>query len=530
MNELVFGFVAAVGVDLSIAEKSTEKELKRLGYTVILIRVTQDVFRSLDDRADKKYGNYYDSTTAMMDIGDDARKSQKRPGVDVKYDAVALGIAASIKKHRELNNKKNKKVAYLVHSLRHPDEVRHLRNLYQRGFYLIGVHAPAETRREYLMKHRRLNKEMTDKLMDRDKQEDVDWGQKLVDTFHLADVFFGLNNGNSTSEAKRYMRFVQNNVRRFIEIVFSHPNRTPTFGEYAMFLAFSASLRSADLSRQVGAVITRKGEILGAGANDCPKANGGLYWPTLNTETLLFEDTPMGRDYTRGVDSNRHELIKIKNKVLQDSKPEFTKILQDSNLKVKSEKQIVSLLLNRLSHVLELSPIRDLTEFGRVVHAEMEALLSCARKGVSTLEAILFSTTFPCHNCAKHIIAAGIKRVIFIEPYLKSKALDMYEDDAIEISYATPLEKPPRKKFNKVRFEPFVGIGPRRFLDLFSMDLGVGIPMVRKEGKAKERAKNWSPAKAEVRIEMSPYSYLERENRSAAAFQALAKTLKSEGL
>jgi deoxycytidylate deaminase len=50
----------------------------------------------------------------------------------------------------------------------------------------------------------------------------------------------------------------------------------------------------------------------------------------------------------------------------------------------------------------------DLTEFGRAVHAEMEALLCCARSGVSPRFGSLFTTTFPCHNCAKHIIAAGI--------------------------------------------------------------------------------------------------------------------------
>ncbi|MDN3612645.1 hypothetical protein QWZ16_23945 [Vibrio ostreicida] len=26
---------------------------------------------------------------------------------------------------------------------------------------------------------------------------------------------------------------------------------------------------------------------------------------------------------------------------------------------------------------------------------------------------------FPCHNCAKHIVASGIKRVVYVEPYPK---------------------------------------------------------------------------------------------------------------
>lgn len=67
------------------------------------------------------------------------------------------------------------------------------------------------------------------------------------------------------------------------------------------------------------------------------------------------------------------------------------------------------------------SRLTNLTEFVRAVHAEMEALLSSTRIGVSTRRAILYCTTFPCHNCAKHIIDAGVKRVVYIEPYAKSK-------------------------------------------------------------------------------------------------------------
>lgn len=115
--------------------------------------------------------------------------------------------------------------------------------------------------------------------------------------------------------------------------------------------------------------------------------------------------------------------------------------------------------------------IGDLKEFGRVVHAEMEALLSFARKGTSTKGATVYSTTFPCHNCAKHIIAAGISRVVFIEPYLKSRAFAFHEE-AIEMGYpmlsqSELIDEQEDKK--KVRFEPFFGVGPRRFFDLFSI-------------------------------------------------------------
>ncbi len=47
------------------------------------------------------------------------------------------------------------------------------------------------------------------------------------------------------------------------------------------------------------------------------------------------------------------------------------------------------------------------------VHAEQNALLQSAYHGVSTKDAIMYLTTAPCLQCAKHIINAGIKIVIY---------------------------------------------------------------------------------------------------------------------
>lgn len=62
--------------------------------------------------------------------------------------------------------------------------------------------------------------------------------------------------------------------------------------------------------------------------------------------------------------------------------------------------------------------------------------------------ATLYSTTFPCHNCARHIVGAGIARVVFVEPYTKSRAEQLHSD-SIAIAEADPDEK-------KVVFDPFV--------------------------------------------------------------------------
>src|SRR5690348_9204044 len=118
----------------------------------------------------------------------------------------------------------------------------------------------------------------------------------------------------------------------------------------------------------------------------------------------------------------------------------------------------------------------EITEFGRAVHAEMEAILACARTGRSTRGSTMYTTTFPCHNCCRHIIAAGITRVVYVEPYPKSKASSLH-DDAISVDEIGETRVP---------FVPFIGIGPRRYFDLFSMKLSTGYPIERKEkGKLK---------------------------------------------
>lgn len=51
------------------------------------------------------------------------------------------------------------------------------------------------------------------------------------------------------------------------------------------------------------------------------------------------------------------------------------------------------------------------------VHAEQNAIADCARTGKSTMNASIYVTHFPCLNCTKLIIAAGIKRVAFMNDY-----------------------------------------------------------------------------------------------------------------
>lgn len=266
-------------------------------------------------------------------------------------------------------------------------------------------------------------------------------------------------------------------MERYFDLIFGNPFRTPTFQEYSMFMAHAASIRSADLSRQVGAVIIHGTDIISSGSNECPKAFGGTYWPLFNAETKEIYDEENGRDYKRGKDHNAYEkniiIEKLKNNLPEEVLETFSQNIKDSGLK-------------------------DITEYGRVVHAEMDAILGCARRGQSTQDSVMFCTTYPCHNCAKHIVASGINKVIYIEPYPKSKALDMHSD-SITIDNSLPR--------NHVLFRAFIGVGPRQYINLFSMQLSAGNELKRKVKGGSEKVE-WIQKDAIPRVKLFDKSYI----------------------
>jgi deoxycytidylate deaminase len=102
--------------------------------------------------------------------------------------------------------------------------------------------------------------------------------------------------------------------------------------------------------------------------------------------------------------------------------------------------------------------ISDVIEYGRVLHAEMNALTDAARFQRSTIGATLYCTTMPCHLCTKLIISSGIKRVVYIEPYYKSLVGELYGDS---VDTHEPYSS------DKVAFEPHKGVTPNAFLRVF---------------------------------------------------------------
>lgn len=344
-------------------------------------------------------------------------------------------------------------------------------------FWLVSVYSPKESREQNLARRIASSLNETDsekcspeakKIIIRDEHDiGNDFGQNVRDTFPLGDVFINADDQPN----------IDKSINRFIELVFGNTFHTPTNEEFGMFHAFASALRSSSLSRQVGAAVTtQEGDIISTGTNEVPKAGGGLYGPDSDQDF---------REWKIGFDSNDDKKKHMLKDVLQH-------LLEAKWLTAeKSSKDMDELTEEASKSILKDIQLMNLTEFGREVHAEMAALMDAARRTIYVKNCILYCTTFPCHVCAKHIIASGLSGVVYIEPYPKSLAKELFVD-------SIALDE--TQKDGKVNFRPFVGVHPRRYIDLFSMT----------ERKQNGKKLEWINIEADPRYS-EPIIYLAKE-------------------
>ena len=68
-----------------------------------------------------------------------------------------------------------------------------------------------------------------------------------------------------------------------------------------------------------------------------------------------------------------------------------------------------------------------------VLHAEANAITKVAQSGNSSEGATLYVTASPCVECAKLIIQAGIKRVVYSDEYRLTDGIDLLRKAGIEV-------------------------------------------------------------------------------------------------
>ncbi|MGN7998651.1 anti-phage dCTP deaminase [Sphingomonas sp. 22176] len=471
--ELVFGIAGPVGVDIDAICTALSEALHAVEYRSRLIRLTSEIENVPSSVRKPKRRDYYSILKYKMDHTSQICRDNDDPAWAMRYviDAIrrerglinaqplsefSAGTAPA-SADINLEDKIPGSVAYIIRQVKRPEEVALLRSVYGKQFILVSAYGSEQDRIKLFYdkikqtvpintKVSRIHS-LAESLILKDASEDAnEYGQHLRDAFHLADVFID----GMTAVPMR------SKITRFINALFGLNETAPTKDEFGMYAAKAASLRSTDLSRQVGAAIfSNDGDLLTQGCNEVPKAFGGNYWDT---------EEPDYRDIKLGADPN--DLIK--RDVLRD----VIERLEKADLLSEKAKKLGTSsgkLLNALtkknpiaqdndgSGCLHGALISDLTEFGRVVHAEMNSICDAARRGIPLRSTVLYCTTFPCHNCTKHILASGIRQVYYMEPYPKSRAKELHYNE-VEIE---------KLSSSKVSFIPFLGISPFRYRDIF---------------------------------------------------------------
>ncbi|MEN6527388.1 MAG: hypothetical protein ABFD65_12960, partial [Candidatus Polarisedimenticolia bacterium] len=490
--ELVVGLVGAAGADLDSVTRMVRSAVAPMGYETIDLRLSEllhDVscFANLSAAAPED-----DRIAAHQDAGNGFRERMERG------DAVALLAVAAIRRIRKQRNAEWGNAAdaplvataFILRSLKTREEVETLRRIYGNAFVALGIHSAATVRADNLAQkialsrhdpHSDRYKARAHELLIKDQEEPGKrYGQDVAHAFPEADVFFGLDQPFEPEK----------DMARFFNLYFGHPFITPTRDEFAMFLAHAVALRSADLSRQVGAVIVAdEGDVVAVGTNEVPKAGGGLYWEG---------DQPDGRDFRQGANVS----VQYRRSALAEV---FERLSQGRWLRAEFEGKTVSELADQARELMAGTQIMGSGEYGRMVHAEMAALMDAARRGAATQGLRLVTNLFPCHNCTKHIVAAGLKEVIFLHPYLKSLAFQLHGDS---------VEAEQSGSGHRVWFRPFIGVGPRKYTELFRM---------RRRKSADDELIRWEPQAAAPCLHESVTAILEREGVACAELNQLMK-------
>lgn len=456
-NEFVFAVVGHVGSGTSEVAKLLKGVLSNPslagGPFDTEILKARDVLLALPNAATELAGLKQDTleyTRGLQNLGDSMREGD--------HAAVARALILRVRQMRarkrgitDLGDRPvepdGARRAYILDSIRHPAEVELLRNVYQSAFVLVGIVCEEEKRLQ------RLQRKYTDAglknaraFMERDAKAVEKYGQRVSDAFHLADIFLDNSTDRYTASGEENEHWlISDALHRLVKIITHAEVLRPTLAETAMHAAHGAQIRSACLSRQVGAaLVDRYGNLVSTGTNEVPQAGGGVY----------------GEDFDTN-DEHDHRCA-YKNKYCSSTREQNELI--DDLVKLLVEHGALKLAPEALVAILKDSRLRQLLEFSRAVHAEMDALLRAAREGTSTVGTRMFVTTYPCHYCARHIVAAGVDEVQYIEPYPKSRATRLHRD---AITHEPINWVPPSKDGDMVLFRPFVGVAPRLYRRAF---------------------------------------------------------------
>ncbi|MFP5319541.1 MAG: deaminase [Acidimicrobiia bacterium] len=300
----------------------------------------------------------------------------------------------------------------VVDGIRNVGEVEALRNRFGYRFTLLAVLASPEDRWTRIEDDQYRDKGLgeADFMADdaRDRNEETPYGQQVELCIDVADIFL-----NNTSDVS--LPDYKQKVLAFVDLATGATTRPPEEDEIFMHMAYSSSHSSRCLKRHVGAVILDLDkEVIGVGYNENPTG----------TSPCVDEVAYNGRCYR---DIVRNETLRqlhhdgMKCPACGEALPEISgPPWRCGSCEAAGRKTDLEAVF---------FPDRAMS-WCTAIHAEDRAIRAAA--GRSLKGARLYTTTFPCFQCAEKVIQAGIREVVFTEVYPDIRADGRLELASVE--------------------------------------------------------------------------------------------------
>jgi deoxycytidylate deaminase len=325
----------------------------------------------------------------LQDIGDEGRQQSPTHWLD----KALLGLP----------DEKN----VVIDGIRNTGEVDGLRNLFP-NFYLAAVVAQKAVRWERVKKlyANDLTRFERDDGRDSDDKDDRPQGQQVGRCVNEADYVF-INDDNNLGSQEVRNKKLADQLWTDVEIMLGLKPRDPHEHESYMAQAYALSHRSLCLKRYVGAVIVdHRGIPLSSGFNENPVE----MQPCVRQFGFCYKDDLMHKE-------------------LEELPFLYCPECGHKNEKLKRP-WLCANPSCRTDLKKKLYPSRNI-EKCTAIHAEERALLGLL--GRTATGATMYVTTFPCFQCARQIVEAGIKRVVYIEAYPIKEAADFLALNGVEV-------------------------------------------------------------------------------------------------
>lgn len=284
----------------------------------------------------------------------------------------------------------------VIDGIRNTDEVERLRDEFGYSFTLIGVLASSTTRWERISASAYTDHGLTEDDFHRDdtkdRNEETPWGQQVELCIDKADVF--IDNSDEV-----HPRTFKKELLNTVDLVAGTTPRSATPDEICMHIAYGASHGSKCIKRHVGAIVVDSdGEVVGLGYNENPAGT-----------KPCVEEPEYGNKCYRDIIRNGHF------QHLSERQMRCPQCSTTLPVIVGPPWHCPNCTNNRQKTNLEAFFFPDRAmNWCTAIHAEAAALAAAGRRSRG---GTVYTTTFPCMQCAEKIIQAGIVRVCYTEAY-----------------------------------------------------------------------------------------------------------------